>query len=104
MYRLAVFLMVSIAAAAPKPSIGPADGSLLVVGRGRMTPELWQEFISLAGGPESLILIVPTASGSDTFAPDFLQKSGLYRAGARNLKMLHTTDRAVADSVEFVAP
>jgi peptidyl-dipeptidase A len=76
----------------------------MVVGGGSMSPELWKEFISLAGGPDSLILIIPTASGDPTYPPDYLQKSELYRAGAKNLKLLHTTDRKEADSPDFFAP
>jgi cyanophycinase len=65
---------------------------------------MWQEFISLAGGPDSLIVIIPTASGDPTYPSDLAQKSALFKAGAKNLKVLHTLDRNVADSPDFVAP
>jgi peptidyl-dipeptidase A len=92
------------AAALAASSIGPAHGSLMVVGGGRMSPELWQEFISLAGGPDAPLVIIPTASGDKKYPSDYLQKTGLHRAGAKNLTLLHTIDRKVADSPEFVAP
>ena len=102
MHRLAFFLMLCGAAAAAKPAVGPAHGSLFVVGGGQISPEMWQEFISLAGGPDSLIVIIPTASGDPAYPSDLAQKSALFKAGAKNLKVLHTTDRNVADSPEFV--
>jgi peptidyl-dipeptidase A len=104
MGRLAFIIVFCVTIAAAKTSVGPARGSLVVVGGGRMSPELWQEFISLAGGPESLIVIIPTASGAKTYPADFLEKSALHRAGAKNLKLLHTVDRTEADSAAFVEP
>jgi peptidyl-dipeptidase A len=104
MHRLALILAFCAATQAAKPTIGPTHGSLVVVGGGRMSPELWHEFISLAGGPDSLIVVIPTASGAKTYPPDFLQKHRLALNGAKNLKLLHTVDRKEADSPEFAAP
>jgi peptidyl-dipeptidase A len=104
MRRLAILFLLCAAAAFARPAVGPAHGSLFVVGGGRISPELWQEFISLAGGPESLIVIIPTASEKASFPPDYVEKSPLREAGAKNLKLLHTKDRNEADSPEFVAP
>src|SRR5262249_2731387 len=98
MYCLLILFMLTAATLAAKPAVGPARGSLMVVGGGQMSPELWQEFISLAGGPQSPIVIIPTASGAKSYPADYVQKSALYRAGARNLTLLHTDDRQVSDS------
>ncbi len=41
--------------------MGPANGSLLLIGG--VTPSLGQQFIALAGGVESPIVVIPTAGG-----------------------------------------
>lgn len=38
------------------------QGSLMIVGGGGMTPEMVNRFIELAGGPESTIVVLPTAN------------------------------------------
>lgn len=85
--------------------VGPAKGSLVVVGGGGRSDAIFKRFVDLAGGGEALIVFVPTAEERD---PQSLDDCGgvsaLRRAGAKNLVMLHTRDRMVADSDEFVEP
>ena len=45
------------------PSVGPRAGTVMVVGGGAMGPEVLARFIAAAGGPEALIVDVPTAGG-----------------------------------------
>lgn len=80
-------------------TIGPAKGTLLVVGGGALGPDITAEFLRLAGGPEAPIVVIPTAGEEETFdvANSFLRE-------ARNVTVLHTRDRQQADSPEFVAP
>ena len=42
--------------------VGPANGSLLLVGGG-VTPNMGQQFIALAGGVESPMVVIPIAGG-----------------------------------------
>lgn len=79
-----------------------ANGSLVIGGGGGLATEIWKRFIDLAGGPESLIVVVPTASGEQVPA-DPSEARALRRAGAKNVKILHTHDRAEADRPEFAA-
>ena len=51
------------ASARGTPSVGPRSGSVMVVGGGQMGPEVYAKFIELAGGPDALIIDVPTAGG-----------------------------------------
>jgi cyanophycinase len=89
--------------AAP-PQVGPVNGSLVVVGGAMRSPEIYRRFIELAGGPDALIVLVPTAGGADEY-DDFYPGMNAWRAnGARNLRLLHTTDPAVADTEEFIEP
>ncbi len=90
-------------AGAQAPRVGPARGTLVVVGGGTMGPEIYKTFIDAAGGPEALILIVPNAGGADAYPQDGPGTRGWKAAGARNLHTLFTKDRKVADSDSFVA-
>ena len=86
------------------PQVGPEKGSLIVVGGAMRSPEIYRRFIELAGGPDAHIVLVPTAGGAEEY-DDFYQGMNAWRAnGARNLTLLHTTDPAVADTDDFIAP
>jgi cyanophycinase len=81
--------------------VGPEKGTLVVVGGGSMGPEIYRTFIGAAGGPEALILIVPNAGGMDSVSPNAGQ--AWRNNGARNVQVLFTKDRKVADSDSFTA-
>ena len=81
--------------------VGPAKGTLIVVGGGSMGPEIYKAFIDAAGGPDALILDVPNAGGADSVSPNMGQ--AWRNNGARNVAVLFTRDRKVADSDSFVA-
>jgi cyanophycinase len=81
--------------------VGPPKGTLVVVGGGSMGPEIINAFIEAAGGPDALILVVPNAGGQDSVTPNMGQ---VWRNnGARNVRILFTKDRKVADSDSFTA-
>jgi cyanophycinase len=73
----------------------------MVVGGGGQGPEVYAKFIELAGGPDALIVTVPTAGGAETY-PAEAGVSAWRNAGAKNVVSLHTRDRKVADSDAFV--
>lgn len=86
-------------------AVGPAHGALLVVGGGSIGPEIVGRFIDLAGGPDSPIVVIPTAGGEpdSAYTQSCRCADLLRRAGARHVAVLHTYDRKVADSDSFVA-
>jgi cyanophycinase len=90
---------------APAASIkvGPPRGTVIVVGGGGMGPEIYGEFIKAAGGPDALIIDVPTAGGDTAYTQDAPGTRGWKNAGARNVYVLHTKDRKLADTDSFVA-
>jgi cyanophycinase len=88
----------------PTTRVGPPHGSLLVVGGGTLGPEIYRRFIDLAGGPDALIIDVPTAGGDSAYSSDWSGARVLRAAGARNVKVLHTISRKIADSDSFAAP
>lgn len=71
------------------PRVGPENGSVLVVGGGQQGPEIFAKFIELAGGPDALIVEVPTAGG-DSIDVSTVGR-GLRAAGAKNVVVYHTT-------------
>src|SRR5688572_26169566 len=81
--------------------VGPDKGTVIVVGGGSMGPEIYKAFIEAAGGPDALILNVPNAGGADSVSPNMGQ--AWRNNGARNVKVLFTKDRKVADSDSFTA-
>jgi cyanophycinase len=91
----------SAAPAIGTPRVGPERGAVVVVGGGSQGPEIFAKFIELAGGPDALIIDVPTAGGDSLYPAD--GGRGLRAAGARNVFVLHTKDRRIADSDSFVA-
>ena len=84
--------------------VGPANGSLVVVGGGNMGPEILQRFVALAGGPTAPIVVIPTAGEDSVYPANWNGLNGLKAAGATNLIVLHTRDRRIAESDSFVAP
>jgi cyanophycinase len=56
-----------------------------------------------AGGPDALIIDVPNAGGGDSYGQDATGTRGWKNAGAKNIYVLFTKDRKIADSDSFVA-
>jgi cyanophycinase len=99
---LTLALLLALPASAALTS-GPAKGNLVIVGGGLVGPDIAERFLELAGGKDAPIVVIPTAGGAEKYEPSSLDKHWLKKAGATNLTLLHTTDRAVADSTAFVA-
>ena len=76
----------------------------MVVGGGSIGTDIYKRFIELAGGPDALIIDVPTAGGRDTYGTETAASRSLKAAGAKNVIVRHTIDRAVADADSFIAP
>jgi cyanophycinase len=86
------------------PEIGPARGTLVIVGGGLKSEAILKRFIDLAGGPEAKLVVIPTAGETDDLADYAEELRDLADAGAHRVTMIHTRDRRTADSEAFVAP
>jgi cyanophycinase len=93
-------------ALAQLPSHGPAKGYLLITGGATERPD-YQRFIEMAGGKNARIVVIPTASVTKPTDQATLQSqycTGPSPFAAVPCTVIHTTDRIVADSADFVAP
>lgn len=77
-------------------AVGPAKGTLIAIGGGAVGPEIRGRFLALAGGEETPIIVIPTASEREEFPQD----SKLFK----RVVLLHTRSREVANSDAFIAP
>ena len=84
--------------------IGPANGTLVIVGGAMRDPAIIERFLDLAGGPDVPIVVIPTAGGGEHYDQYWRGLRQFKEAGATNLTVLHTKDREVADSDTFVHP
>ena len=85
------------------PVVGPPRGTVMVVGGGGQGPELYDAFISAAGGPEALIVDIPTAGGDTVYPPNWRGANGLKTAGAKNVVVLHSNPNQKARSEEHTS-
>lgn len=93
------------AAKASFPPAKPAEpvvpkGTLVIIGGGGSTAEMWERFIKASGGPDALIVVLPTAL-EDPLPETIGEVSTLKRFGAKNVKVLHTRDPKEADDPKF---
>ena len=95
----------ALAYAAEGPIVrGPEHGTLVIVGGGKVGPEILTRMFDLGGGKHAPIVVIPTASGADDYPADWSGLKMFKDFGATNVTLLHTKDRAVADSEAFVKP
>ncbi|KAI0388877.1 hypothetical protein F5Y17DRAFT_463266 [Xylariaceae sp. FL0594] len=86
------------------PVVGPAKGSLVIVGGGSLSDSIYLEVIKRSGGTNGSVVVIPTADGAATYDPDAAGASTFRRLGAQNVTVLHTYDPLIADTEAFVAP
>ena len=86
-------------------SRGPSKGTLLVIG-GAASDIFYKKFMELAGGADAPIVVIPTAMTSDSLTAEDLEnfKNSFIEKGFKQVTVMHTRDRQVANSVEFVEP
>ena len=100
----ACVLVVGIGLGAEPVVKGPEHGALVIVGGGRVGPEILTRFFDLAGGRDAPLVVIPTANGADSYPPDWSGLKMFKDFGVTNITVLHTNDRKIADSEEFVRP
>ena len=84
--------------------LGPANGSLVIVGGAMRSAVIVERFFQLAGGFDAPVVVIPTAGGADEYDQFWSGLRAFKEAGATNITVLHTIDRAEADTDAFVEP
>ena len=102
-FVLCALVAPALAAAQSRTTVGPSRGTVIVVGGGSMGPEIYSAFIEAAGGPDALIIDVPTAGGDTAYGQNAPGTRGWKQAGAKNVYVLHTKDKRLADTDSFAA-
>ena len=97
-------LALGALSASAETFVGPAKGSLMVVGGGSLDHSILKRFLDLCGGGDAPIVVIPTAGEGDDFGDYWQGLRKFKEAGATRLRVLHTRDRKLADSEAFVAP
>jgi len=100
-----LIVTVCAVAAAAEPGVkGPPNGALVIVGGGRVGPEILTRFFDLAGGRDAPLVVIPTAAGAESYSNEWSGLKMFKDFGVTNITVLHTADRHVADSEAFVRP
>lgn len=95
---------IAAAGALRAQEVGPANGSLVIVGGAMRDPAIVERFLDLAGGADAPIVLIPTAGGAEDYDQYWSGARQFKAAGATNVTVLHTYDRDTANSAEFVQP
>ena len=101
---LGALAWVAAAAAVSAQEVGPKHGTLVVVGGALEDSFILDRFLEIAGGPEAPLVIIPTAGEGDVYDQFYTGVADFRKAGFQDMTVLHTRDRNVANSDEFVAP
>jgi len=101
-----VLLFAALATAVQAAPVvkGPEKGTLIIAGGGKLGPEIVGRFIALAGGPKAKIVVIPTAGEDAAYGQDCNCLKMFQELGATNLTVLHTRDKAQADTEAFAKP
>jgi cyanophycinase len=86
------------------PSVGPRSGHLVVHGGGMVAPEVIAKFVELAGGVDAEVVLIPTATEAEAFDAKAAGERFAKEFKFKKVTVLHTRDRAEADTEAFVAP
>jgi len=104
MRNIAIALVLSAGVSLSAQTVGPAKGTLVIVGGNLQDPAIVKRFIDLAGGPDAPIVIIPTAGEADDY-DQYYSGLKLWREnGATRLTVVHTREKKVANTEAFVAP
>jgi cyanophycinase len=87
-----------------KAQVGPENGYLVIAGGGRQCDSILKRFIELAGGSDASIVVIPTAGGEGSYDENNTEAGTLRKMGAKNVTILHTTNRLTANTDSFVLP
>lgn len=83
---------------------GYKNGSLIVIGGGRLNQTIMDEFKTLAGGENAKIVVIPTANVINNQIDSMGIKATFESYRFKNISILHTSDPKEANKASFVQP
>ena len=83
---------------------GTQKGWLIIHGGGVLTHEVEKRFVALAGGLNAEFVVIPTAEADENIDLEQIRIRASKGFGGRSVTVLHTRDRARANSDQFVEP
>ena len=104
---LLFFISLLLSGPAQAQTTGPAKGTLVIVGGNDKDRLCFNRFVELAGGKDARIVVVTTASSSSekyNYLNGTQIKAMRESMDLTQLRALHTHDRTVADTEEFIEP
>lgn len=109
---LLCFVLVATIALAQNPTVvdlsvtrhGPQSGTLLVIGGGAMTPELWNAFVERAGGKDARIVVITNASEAGDTSWQRTLDTLSARIGAKRVSRMHLTTIEEANDDKLIEP
>jgi cyanophycinase len=100
---LLIWLLCSPGLFGEESTVGPKNGYLIIMG-GMHNPEILAKFDEVLGGRDKPLVFIPTALPDEGLHYAKAWEKGLRDLGFTNITVLHTRDRGVADSEDFVQP
>ena len=83
---------------------GYKNGSLIVIGGGRVSQDIMKEFYTLAGGENAKIVVIPTANVINNRIDTVRIQRRFQRFGFSSVTILHTSDPKEANKESFIKP
>jgi cyanophycinase len=86
------------------PGAMAGGGTLMVCGGGSLPEEVYDEFVKLAGGPKSKLVLIPSAHPYESVEALRYRFNGWLQYPAESFHFLHAATREEAESEEFARP
>ncbi len=96
--------LVSVGVGVSAQEVGPKRGALVIVGGALEDSFILDRFLALAGGEQAPLVIIPTAEEGDRYDEFYPGVADFHKAGFKDVTVVHTRDRNVANSDAFIAP
>ena len=83
---------------------GYQNGTLIVIGGGKLDPGIMATFLDLAGGESAKLVVIPTAGITGAKIDSSRILKPFKNFGFKHIRLLHTNNPEVANDPEFVKP
>ena len=87
-----------------EPCVGPKRGAIVAAGGGDLDPQIYARFVELAGGDSARIVLIPTAGTEYGQHDGWTAIEELRNVGVKQLEVLHTRSRDIAQMPAFSGP